>query len=48
MKFNKWPRNNYAGPGGGLYKGPGFQYKAAAVRRCSCRHPRPVFFHWAP
>ena len=23
MEINKWPRNNYKGPGGGLYKGPG-------------------------
>ena len=23
MKINKWPKNNYSGPGGGLYTGPG-------------------------
>ena len=26
MVINKWPRNNYKGPGGGAYNGPGEPY----------------------
>ena len=44
MEINKWPRNNYKGPGGGLYTGPsGGAYNGPGEPYMSNIPPWPVF-----
>ena len=44
LKTNKWPRNNYSGPGGGLYTGPsGGAYNGPVDSYMSNIPPWPIF-----
>ena len=44
MQINKWPRNNYTGPGGGLYTGPsGGAYTGPGNSYISNIPPWPIF-----